>query len=81
MRGMRSWRGRLAVAAVLGVAAVAGSSVADAAGVKRGGTLTMAKYGGWHNSLIPSWFSLITLSWLLLADSNHFYYDFFMGPT
>ena len=32
-----------------------------------GGTLTMAKYGGWHNSLIPSWFSLITLSWLLLA--------------
>jgi hypothetical protein len=32
-----------------------------------GGTLTMAKYGGWYNSLIPSWFSLITLSWLLLA--------------
>jgi hypothetical protein len=32
-----------------------------------GGTLTMAKYGGWSNSLIPSWFSLITLSWLLLA--------------
>jgi len=27
----------------------------------------MAKYGGWYNSLIPSWFSLITLSWLLLA--------------
>ena len=32
-----------------------------------GGTLTMAKYGGWYNSLIPSWFSLISLSWLLLA--------------
>ena len=46
-----------------------------------GGTLTMAKYAGWVNSLIPSWVSLITLSWLLLADSNHFYYDFFMGPT
>jgi hypothetical protein len=32
-----------------------------------GGTLTMAKYGGWYNSLIPAWFSLITLSWLFLA--------------
>src|SRR5215471_17392296 len=43
MRGMRSWRGRLAVAAVLGVAAVAGTTIADAAGIKRGGTLTMAR--------------------------------------
>jgi peptide/nickel transport system substrate-binding protein len=40
---MRSWRGRLAVAAVLGVAAVAGTTIADAAGIKRGGTLTMAR--------------------------------------
>jgi hypothetical protein len=32
-----------------------------------GGSLSMAKFGGWYNSLIPSWFSLITLSWLLLA--------------
>jgi hypothetical protein len=29
--------------------------------------LTAAKAGGTSNSLIPAWFSLITLSWLLLA--------------
>ena len=44
MRGLRSWRGRAAaMAAAAAIVAVAGTTAADAAGIKRGGTLTIAR--------------------------------------
>ena len=44
MRGLRSWRGRAAaMAAAAAIVAVAGTIAADAAGIKRGGTLTIAR--------------------------------------
>ena len=44
MRGLRSWRGRVAaMAAAAAIVAVAGTTAADAADIKRGGTLTVAR--------------------------------------